>query len=509
MNNNSSLLRLKQLRELLQLEKEEDKKLYETQLTTLTIEQKVLKGICWYPIEIKEWGYGIGDYPFLIVQRHQKKEIRHQFEGGKPVTLFSGNSQHKNEKINGTIHFVTPDTMKIIFYLNDLPDWIDEGKVGVEMHFDESSYREMEKALAEFEKATNNRVAHLREILYGNKSTESFNEINYTFNPYLNLSQNRAIKSILQSKDVAIIHGPPGTGKTTTLVYAIKELIKTEQQVLVCAPSNSAADLLTESLAKQGIYVLRIGNLSRIDYDVLQHTVEEKLCKHSHYKRVKEYKKQAEEYRRLAHKYKRNFGPEEREQRKLLLKEAKNLANEAVELENSLIYELIDHAQAIVCTLVGSAHKFLEGKLFKTVLIDEAAQALEPACLIPLLKAQKLVMAGDPCQLPATIKSLKAAQNGLSVSLMERLLDYIPHTTLLDEQYRMNNIIMNFSNNYFYNGKLTSNKKNAQILLNSSLQSPIEFIDTAGCGYNEELNPETSSLYKVNSSHKCNFIMVS
>ncbi|MCC7050246.1 MAG: AAA family ATPase [Bacteroidia bacterium] len=483
------------LKELLKTEKEAERKLFEENLTTLTIQQKINSGICWYPVEIKEDGYGMGDYPFLIIKRHQKKEIPHRFDGGKPVTLFSGNLQNRETKIQGTIHYVTPDTMKIIFYLNELPDWVDDGKIGVETHFDEGSYREMEKALNEAEKAEKNRLAQLRDIIYGSTSSTHNIETNFLFVNNLNQSQNRAVKNILQSNDIALVHGPPGTGKTTTLVQAIKELIKTEQQVLVCAPSNSAADLLTEKLAYTGVYVLRIGNLSRIDYEVFEHTVEEKVCKHTNYKRIKESKKQAEEFRRMANKYKRTFGFQEREQRRLLLKEAKNLVSEAITLENELIEELIDNAQAIVCTLVGSAGKHLENKHFKTVIIDEAAQAIEPACWVPLLKADKLVMAGDPYQLPATVKSAKASQEGLSISLMEKCIDYLPNVSLLEIQYRMNDAIMQFSNRFFYQNKLTSFETNANHLLQAFNQQPVEFIDTAGCGFEEEFNPETISLF--------------
>lgn len=486
---------IRNLQLCLKHEKEEEQRQFNNDLKNLNTDQKVKAGICWYPLEIKESGYGLGDYPFLVVQRNRKKEIRHKFDGGKQVSLFSGNTQLQNEQVKGTIHFVTPDTMKIIFYTNDLPDWVDEGKIGVQLHFDESGYKEMDKALENLLNANKNRLADLRDVVYGLNESQYNLERNYIFNPLLNDSQNLAIKNVLQSNDVALVHGPPGTGKTTTITYAIKELIKHESQVLVCAPSNAAADLLTERLAALGVYVLRVGNLSRIDYEVLEHTVEEKLTGHSEYKRVKEFKKQADEYRRMAHKYKRSFGPQEREQRKLLLKEAKNLANEAVEMEYRLVDSLVDNAQAIVCTLIGSANKFLEGKLFKTVIIDEAAQALEPACWVAIQKAQKVIMAGDPFQLPATVKSTEATKLGLAVSLMEKGISYLPNNNLLNIQYRMNEQIMNFSNRYFYNEKLQAHASVKDRLLKVLLNTPVEFIDTAGCGFDEQENPESQSLF--------------
>lgn len=486
---------IKNLQLCLKHEKDEELRQFNEDLKNLNTDQKVKAGICWYPLEIKESGYGLGDYPFLVVQRHRYKEVRHKFDGGKQVSLFSGNPQFNNDQVRGTIHFVTPDTMKIIFYTNDLPDWVDEGKIGVQLHFDESGYKEMDKALENLMNAHKNRLAELRDIVYGVSVSQYNLDRNYTFNPLLNDSQNQAIKNVLQSNDVALVHGPPGTGKTTTITYAIKELVKQESQVLVCAPSNAAADLLTERLAALGVYVLRVGNISRIDHEVLEHTVEEKLTGHSEYKRVKEFKKQADEYRRMAHKYKRSFGPQEREQRKLLLKEAKNLANEAVEMEYRLVDSLIENAQAIVCTLIGSAHKFLEGKLFKTVIIDEAAQALEPACWVAIQKAQKVMMAGDPFQLPATVKSTEAAKLGLAVSLMEKGIEYLPNNNLLNIQYRMNESIMRFSNHYFYKDKLHAHESVKDRMLKIIFNNPVEFIDTAGCGYDEKENPESQSLF--------------
>jgi superfamily I DNA and/or RNA helicase len=495
---------IKNLQLCLKHEKEEELKQFNEALKNLNTEQKVKAGICWYPIEIKESGYGLGDYPFLVIQRHRHKEIRHKFDGGKQVSLFSGNPQFNNDQVRGTIHFVTPDTMKVIFFTNDLPDWVDEGKIGVQLHFDESGYKEMDKALENLLNSTKNRLAELRDILYGTLESQYNLDRNYTFNPLLNNSQNLAIKNVLQSNDVALVHGPPGTGKTTTITYAIKELVKYESQVLVCAPSNAAADLLTERLASLGIYVLRIGNLSRIDQEVLKHTVEEKLTGHSEYKRVKEYKKQADEYRRMALKYKRSFGPQEREQRKLLLKEAKNLAGEAVDMEYRLVDSLVDNAQAIVCTLIGSAHKFLEGRIFKTIVIDEAAQALEPACWVAIQKAQKVIMTGDPYQLPATVKSIEAVKLGLSVSLMEKGISYLPNNNLLNTQYRMNERIMYFSNYYFYQNKLEAHQSVRDRLLKVFQNNPVEFIDTAGCGFEEKENAESQSLFNPDEAELLN-----
>jgi superfamily I DNA and/or RNA helicase len=483
-----------ELLKLLKAEHAEDLAQYNTFMSRSTLQQKREQGVSWYPIEIKESGFGLGDYPYLIIERHAGRDKAHQFSAGKTVSLFTARQDEDAVPVNATIHFVTGNTMKIILYRDELPDWVSGGKIGVDLAFDERSYREMENAVSAMLSAEKGRVCDFREIVYGER-VPKFDRPVKTDLPNLNDSQNAAVSDMLSAEDIMVIHGPPGTGKTTTLVEGIKLIAQNEKNILVCAPSNAAADLLTEKLASAGLSVVRIGNISRIDESVLSHTPEGILNGHNEYKKIKNIRKRADELRRMALKYKRQFGREEREQRNLLLKEVRRLGQEAIDIENQILKDTLDGADAIVATLVGSQNRYLEGRKFKTLVIDEAAQALEPACWIPMLKAERVILAGDPFQLPPTVKSQEAQRNGLNITLIEKCIQKFERVSLLNTQYRMNESIMGFSNEYFYEGALQAHDSVASHLLYSDENAPVEFIDTAGCSFDEQMNPESQSLY--------------
>jgi ATP-dependent RNA/DNA helicase IGHMBP2 len=316
----------------------------------------------------------------------------------------------------------------------------------------------------------------------------------------LNASQQAAVNKILTANDLAIVHGPPGTGKTTTLVQAIKAMIKqNQQQILVVAPSNTAVDLLSEKLSEEGLNVLRIGNPARVSERLLSLTLDYKMAEHSHTKEIKRLKKQAAAFLDMAHKYKRHFGKAERDQRKALFAEARNIMKEVDNSEQYIINDLTGKAQVITATLVGANHYTIRNLKFGTVVIDEAGQALEPACWIPILKAQKVVLAGDHCQLPPTVKSVEAAKNGLSTTLLEKCVAKHPEAVvLLEEQYRMNELIMGYSSTTFYGDKLKAHASVASHVLFSN-DNPLVFVDTAGCGFDEKTehtstyNPEEAA----------------
>lgn len=323
----------------------------------------------------------------------------------------------------------------------------------------------------------------------------------------LNPSQQAAVHAIVENRDITIIHGPPGTGKTTTLVAAIKLLCQRETTVLVTAPSNTAADLLTERLATAGLNVVRIGNISRVDENVLEHTLDSILAKHPESKNIKKVKIQAAEYRRQARRFKRSFGHEERREREHLKTQARELESWANSLEDRLVDQVLTSAQAITCTLVGAAHPLLDKRKFRTCVIDEAAQALEPACWIPIAKCGRVVLAGDPYQLPPTVKSLDAARAGLSTTLIERCIEHLSdRVSLLTVQYRMHQAIMDFSNQYFYGGALIAHESVAGRVLDSVAphsfgQGAVTFIDTAGCGFDERMQQSSGSLHRALSRY--------
>ncbi len=440
-------------------------------------------------------GFALGDYPFVTVERTQHKKLRHRFQSGKVVHVFSMQDAVEGNYRKGVINYMDEHKMKIIFYAQPMPPWIQDGKIGVELLFDERSFEEMEKALEQVGKATSNRLAELRDLLSGHSIPQ------FTPRPKielveLNASQNQAVNQIVQSDDLVIVHGPPGTGKTTTIVAAVQELCKKERGILACAPSNAATDLLTEKLAEQGLNVVRIGNISRVDHELLDLTLDGRLSKHPDSKNIKKVRKQAEDCRRRARRYKRNFRQKERDERKELYQEARELASWAILLEDRLTEQIIDAADVITCTPVGSISRYLKKRRFNTVILDEAAQALEPSSWIPILKAKKVVLAGDPLQLSPTVRSIEAAQKGLSTTMIEHCMQHYPEATnLLTVQYRMNAMIMNFSNQQFYENQLEAHESVANHLLEVEQihNQALEFIDTAGCGFEEVQNPETLS----------------
>ena len=485
---------LKNLAKLLEVEKTEDFTQYRDKIQALSLDQKKQKGYCWYPVQLDKSGYTYGSRAFVIIHFHKYKKYKSQFRPGKIVNLFCNDANIKHSDMSGVIHYVDKHKMKIILNSTDLPLFINSGLIGVELLFDESTYREMEKALELVTFAKTDRLAEIREIILGKEepriSTESINYSNERLNP----SQNKAVNGILDSYDLTVVHGPPGTGKTTTLVAAIKALSEKEKPILVCAPSNAAVDLLTEKIAELDLNVLRVGNISRIDETIIQHTIESKISENPESARIKKVRIEAADYRRKANKYKRSFGAAEREERKQLRIQAKELSEWASQLEERLTEQIILTSDVITSTLVGSNNKMLKGFRFDTAIIDEATQALEPANWIPITKCKKVVLAGDPFQLSPTVKSFQAKKDGLGQTLIEKCILNDKNVHLLNVQYRMNKDIMEFSNQYFYEGKLSAHPTNIDHKLFPEDQI-IEFVDTAGTGFEETQDAETLSRF--------------
>lgn len=495
------------LLELLRQEKEEDRRQYLELVRQRPLHERVEQGYSWYPLIVTQTGFALGDKAFVVVERTTNLGEPHQLRSGSSVSLFTNAAHIDDPERSGIINFVDRNRMKIILNAHDVPDWIGQGLLGIDLMFDERSYLEMEKALDRVIHAKGDRLAELRDLLTGNRSQkpaslssegpgESLQDLEH-----LNRSQQEAIHLIEQSRDVAVIHGPPGTGKTTTLVAAIKRLSQQENTVLVTAPSNTAADLLTERLVAAGLNVVRVGNISRVDESIVPHTLEGILAQHPESKNIKKVKLQAAEYRRQARRFKRTFTAADRRERDHLKAQARDLEHWAIELEGRLLDQVLSSAQAITCTLVGAANPVLSNYKFRTCIIDEAAQALEPAAWIPILKCSRVVLAGDPFQLPPTVKSLDAAKKGLSKTLIERCLDILPERVrLLTVQYRMHQAIMNFSNQYFYEGALEAHDTVADRRLLHiqtggevlTFFDPVVFIDTAGTGFEEKINEAVS-----------------
>ena len=490
---------LRKLVDLLVIEKEEDLRQYLEQFERCSITERRKNGVTWYPLRINAEEMGPGDYVTVEFERTQGMDEAHQFSNGKLVELFSNSAEGEQGKLQGTVRNIWGNRMRIAFTTDELPGWVDRGKLGLNVLFDEASYREMVIALQKTIEAENNRLAELRDILYGVEKATFEKKEDLTVPHALNQSQQDAVKLIVAANDVAVVHGPPGTGKTTTLIRAIMQTLQHEKQVLVCSPSNVAVDLLTEKLATQGINVLRLGNPARVSEEVMNNTLDVKMMNHPNWKELKEYRKRSEEFFAIAKKYKRNFGASERQQRDLMFKEARALQKEAGVLEDYILWDQFEKAQVIACTPVVAAGKLMRDLRFKTAFIDEAAQALEPMSWIPISRAERVIFAGDHLQLPPTVKSKRAEDGGLKYTLFERVVKSQPAATaLLKTQYRMHDFIMGFSNRMFYESKLESDVTVKDNLLSFDendmlLNRPFEFIDTAGSGFNEQQNPESLS----------------
>ena len=476
---------------LLRMERDEEERRLESVISNRSIKEKKEDGLCWYPIEFKEFGFGNGGQIWIVFNRVHGEHPADNFQSGSPVFLYK--TEDAGEKLKALIAWIKADSVKLIFSTDELPDGIRDGRWAMDVRFDDRSFFEMEKAMSEVINVEKGRLKEIRDVLLAYKSTTLLREPQHGLDDF-NDSQKNAIETIIGSEDAVIVHGPPGTGKTTTLVEAIRRMAQKEK-ILVCAPSNAAVDHLTLKLQMAGVNVLRLGHPSRLSEEVLTSGLDHKLNLMPEQKLIKELRKRADDSRKEADKYKRNFGPEERKQRSEARAEARSLDKEAREISNFAEQSLIAKADVIACTLIGASDRRLKEVEFNTVFIDEAAQSLEPATWIPILKANKVVLAGDPWQLPPTVKSSQAAKAGLEVTLIEKAIKRGENAILLNEQYRMNNEIMAFSNRYFYGDKLIANADNAMRKLGDG-EMAIEFIDTAGCGFEE--NRSTSGESRSN-----------
>jgi ATP-dependent RNA/DNA helicase IGHMBP2 len=472
--------------EMLRMEREEDRKSSIQMLATMSVADRRENGVTWYPVVIKDVEVGTGDYITVEVERPTYQDVIHQFRFGMTAALFS-NYSPTQDRVEGTISYISNNRLRISLRTDELPDWAKNGKLGIDAVFDEYSYNEMENALKQADQLSENTRHPLISILTG-LSKPDFEKSPYipSHSP-LNEAQQKAVKWMLEANQLAIVHGPPGTGKTTTLVHGIQALYKKDQTpILVVAPSNAAVDLLSERLSDGGMQVVRIGNPARVTERLSSLSLDHQISSRAEMKEIKRLKKQADEYRNLALKYKRSYGKEERDQRKALLNEAKKIAKEISQLEKYIADDILSSAQIITATLVGANHSTIKHLKFNTVVIDEAAQALEPATWIPVLKSHKVIMAGDHCQLPPTIKSQIAANKGLSVTLFEKCAQKHPEAVVtLNRQYRMHEAIMGFSSLKFYKDELLADPTvSERVVFNGD--EPFSFIDTAGCGFEEK-----------------------
>ena len=458
---------LMQQRILLEMEHAAEREAFKKLTETMGLQRKVKRGDAWFPITTGKAFYNSLNQYVIELFRNADEDTDHNFEYGKPLMFFSINGDKPHYyNISANVSYVDGNRMLVVLPAADSAASLMQVEgLGVQLSFDETSYRAMFDALDRVIKAKNGRLAYLRD-LFASKvpaATFSFSDISL---PWLNATQQHAVNEVLRAKDVAIVHGPPGTGKTTTLVEAINETLARESQVLVCAQSNMAVDWISEQLVDRGINVLRIGNPTRVNDKMLGFTYERRFEAHPDYSQLWAIRKAIRELRM------QRKGRTENWHQKM-----DRLRSRATELEISINADLFGQARVIASTLVGASNKILDGQHYSTLFIDEAAQALEPACWIAIRRANRVILAGDHCQLPPTVKSIAALKAGLGKTLMERIVDSKPEVvTLLDTQYRMNEEIMRFSSSWFYDGKVKADPITAHrgIL---DYDTPIEWVD--------------------------------
>lgn len=483
---NSPLLHLQRQQLLLRMEYEYEKEEFQRQTESMGVARKVKRGLCWYPATPGRTYYNSLNQLVLEVTRTEDTDIEHCFEFGRPVCFFRQLPDGKIAYMNFTATVSYADETRMVVVMPGAGAILEvqaADHLGVQLYFDETTYRTMFQALEDVLCAKGNRLAELRDILLGTAKA-GFRELYPVRFPWLNATQESAVNKVLCARDVAIVHGPPGTGKTTTLVEAIYETLHREPQVLVCAQSNTAVDWISEKLVDRGVNVLRIGNPTRVNDKMLSFTYERRFEGHPLYPELWGIRKSLRELGSRA----RRGSYDEREG---VRSRMSRLRDRATALEIQINAELFDSAHVIASTLVSSNHRLLAGRRFGTLFIDEAAQALEAACWIAIRKADRVVLAGDHCQLPPTIKCYEAARGGLERTLMERVAVSKPATvSLLKVQYRMHEEIMRFPSQWFYHGELEAAP---EVRYRGILDwdSPISWIDTSGMDFKEEFVGET------------------
>lgn len=465
---------LQQQSAMLQKEYEYEKELYRQQTREAGIPKRIQQGVCWFPVKLGADRYNSLNQLTVEVTRTETEETEHSFEYGRPVCFFriSADRQIRYFNFSAVISYVQDNKMVVVLPGPQvLPELVVTGELGVQLYFDDTSYKTMFAALREVAEAKGNRTARLREVLLG-KAPALRRETGPVRFPWLNASQEKAVNQVLCAKEVAVVHGPPGIGKTTTLVEAVYETLHRENQVMVSAQSNTAVDWIAEKLVDRGIPVLRIGNPTRVNDKMLAFTYERRFEAHSDYPELWQIRKTIREMTgRL-----RKSGREDRER---LHNQLTKLRVRATGLEIRIDTELFTEARVIACTLVGAASRVLERKRFSSLFIDEAAQAIEAACWIAISRADRVILAGDHCQLPPTIKCIEAARGGLGRTLLEKVVLHKPETmSLLKIQYRMHEDIMRFPSRWFYHDELEAapEVKYRGIL---DFDTPVSWIDTS------------------------------
>lgn len=449
-----------------------------------TLRQMKTEGLALHPITVTRKSFGYADYPEISFRLPHPADTG-QFRDGAAIECFI----QGEEAVKGVLLSMEGRAGEFRLFAPDFPDWIEDRDVGIKLAPDTRTTSIMNEVLGNIaqQKKIYALFTQMHEGRAITRQVTGKGALQYA-NQHLNKSQRDAVMAVVANTNLCIVHGPPGTGKTTTMIEAIQQLVGKGEKVVVAAPSNTAVDHITRGLAGRGVKILRVGNTAKVDASLLPYTPEGKMDNSREQKEIRQLRKRADEFRRMALKYKRHFGKDEREQRNLLFKEVKNIRQEIKKIQVYQEEKMYAEAQVIAGTPIGLYDVGFKPGHFQTLVIDEAGQCMEPLawCIMPL--ADKWVLAGDHQQLPPTVLSQQAAQMGLRKSILELALDIVPEIHLLNTQYRMRKSIAGFSSGYFYKGLVET----AEHLADQGTH--ITFIDTAGSGFQEKKGPDGSSL---------------
>ncbi len=489
--------RYERLQKALEAEQLHERQQYQSVNNRKTQKDRIEAGTLVWPAKVYRAHYSIAERIEVIFHINNQQYEKSRLRVGSACTIYQ--QSDKEATFITTLSKMNKEEIFLILSSKHTDmDAFQSGQLWViEETFDQRPYRVMQQALKDLLQLQKPGLArHLRDGIAKNSTFDNTISQKRQLHSVikLNESQTEAANTALNADNISVIHGPPGTGKTTTLCAIAQTLSKIERQVLVVAPSNNAVDLMAKKLNDLGLTVVRVGNIARIDDGISHLSLQQQVINHSEWKRIKQIKVEAEEARRLAFQHKRHYGLEEKRQRKEMLKEFKLLKKWAKELEERLTTEIISTSDVVATTLIGLSHKLLEGFHFQTVIVDEASQALEPEVWNAILCANRIILVGDPKQLPPVVKSTDAKKDGLEITLLDLLAPSITHSRMLRQQYRMNDQILAFSNAKFYDNQLFSDSKVANRLLPSSNHA-VSLIDTSGCSFYEQFHEQNKSYY--------------